>query len=476
MHYFLYPFILCLIPVHSLYAQNLSEISKRDYFQVFAIIEMILVLGFAFLFYLTGSFSHAALLLSVNFFLLFYANYLFIANVSLYKRCQYYCKKTYSSCYLIFCGALSLFLYIFLHNIDLLILNKILFYSSICLTGFIFLDIFQKLNISMDARIDNEYKEKLEKNAEDYPDIYHILLDSHAGFLNKKYYDSSFKEGLESRGFKIYPEFKSNYPLTHLSAPSMFNMEYIHNLFKGQKYFPSTITYPLYANNLVHNKLKVMGYECKIFVDKLLENIFFQNANKTSNTRENQLLKLVIYHSIIKAAFRIKTIDGYSRFDSLMESFLEDSNEGNSPKYRFMHTLAPHRPYYFDEKGARVDRSQLADDSKYFGYLKYVDEKVLDAIDKIKSKMRPNSIIIIHSDHGLMSSDTPFNILCAVYFPNYEESSCLSENSSLVNLFRCLFNKVFSCDYEILEDKFFTMLGTPISSSEDKDVVNEAAL
>lgn len=475
MPYILYPLILCVIPLHSLYAQNLSEISRDNYFNVLGVIELILVLGYGLLYLITQDFGVAALLLCLNFFLLFYANYFFVGLFTPYKRIQNIYKKVYSISYIFLCGLLSLVLYFVCRHFNLIILNKIMFYSSITLLLFIFLDIFQKISISKEAISFHDINNKVDVQKDSLPDIYHILLDSHTGFAHEEYCDNTFKNALIDRGFDIYENFMSNYPLTHLSVTSMFNMTYIHNLLKNQNYFPSTITYPLYANNLVFKQLKNKGYECNIYMDRLLQNVFFRHNIKMRRLSENQLLKLVIYHSIIKSAAYtyIRTNDGSERFKELLDAFIEDE-VNDSPQYRFMHTLAPHSPYYYDENGAKLDSAKFHDDSNYFSYMKYIDKNIVELIDKIKFKMKDNSIILIQGDHGLLHTKTSWNVLCAVYFPNAKDKGCIPKNGTLVNLFRYLFNRLYSSDYEILGDSFYNHIGNPLAEKPNSDVLERS--
>ena len=43
----------------------------------------------------------------------------------------------------------------------------------------------------------------------------------------------------------------------------------------------------------------------------------------------------------------------------------------------------------------------------------------------------------------------------AVHYPDEQIKNILPENGTLVNFFRCILNKYFGTDFEILEDKFY---------------------
>ena len=455
MPYVLYPLILCLIPIHSLYAQNITEVSKNNYISLLSMIEAILALGFFTLNFLFNNLNISAVILCINFFLLLYANYIFIALFSTYKRHKLKYKTGYSLVYIFLCGIISFFIAGLLRKFDFEFTNKFLFYTSLTITCFIILDIFQRQSTSKKAILSQETTIKNTNKINEIPDIYHIILDAHSGFANEELCDSTFKEALEERGFHVYENFMSNYTQTYLSLPSLLNMDYIDNLLGDQnQYYHSTTTYPLYPDNIVWKQLKTIGYECNIYVAKILENIFHNHKLKMESKKDNQLLNLIIFSSILKSAFNFKKDDYSNNFADLLEAYSKDSVK-NHPQYRFLHALAPHLPYFFDENGCKLNHNKYFDDNNYNSYMKYVDKNIIQLIDKIKSKMKQNSIIIIHSDHGRHYSDSIWNVLCAIYFPNKEDHTCIPTDGTLVNLFRYLFNKIYSTEYKILDNLFY---------------------
>lgn len=456
MPYIIYPLLLCLIPVILSYAENQSEISNECFLKALIGISTIILSGFTILYFITRNLNISALLLSVNFFLLLYANYIFIGLFSKYKRTKKTYNITYSVSYIILCTILSISLYYLLKNFNLALLNKIMFYISSGLIFFIVLDIFNKANISITAIKEKSDETSLKKTDISYPDIYHIILDAHSGFANPEICDEEFKVALEERGFNIYKNFKSNYPQTHLSVPSMFNMDYIHNILKNQNTYPPAVTYPLYAQNLVHDELEKMGYKTSIFMNKLLQNIFTKNKLKINFHQDNQLKNILIFSSLIKSTFCLKSDDSSNNFEELINVFA-NSEITDSPQYKFVHTLAPHSPYYFDKDGKKRTYFELHDIKNYYEYMLYVDKSIIKLIDNIKSKMKKNSIIIIHSDHGREYSQSKWNVLLAVYFPEDKLKDAIPQNGSLVNLFKYLFNELFCRNYEISEEIFYKL-------------------
>lgn len=147
-----------------------------------------------------------------------------IAVFSRYKRNKLSYRLVYSLLYIIGCIFLSSSLCFILKEHNLILINKILFYGPSIITFFIFFDIIGKQNITKQAIKKQYYEFKNINTNNPKPDIYHILLDSHEGFSDKNYCDEEFKIALKDRGFYIYENFKSNYPTTSFSIPSMFNM------------------------------------------------------------------------------------------------------------------------------------------------------------------------------------------------------------------------------------------------------------
>lgn len=476
MLYLLYPIILGMIPVHTLYAQNLSEISKESYLKVSVSIITIIVLGYSLLYLINRDISLSALLSCINFFLLLYANYFYIGMFSSYNRKLNAHRKIFAISYITICIIFSLILYIALKEVSLDCFNKIAFYISVTLTLFIFLDIHNKSEISKQA-INTQLDSTNLKNERSYisnffkPDIYHIILDAHDGFSYPETCDKEFKKALEDRGFHIYENYRANYNYTSLSLPSMFNMDYIHNLIKNQNSYNRAITYPLYAKNFVFNEFKELGYNCNLYINKMCQHIFSKENQNTKINIDIELKKLLSFSSIIHIIFSENYYRYPNDFTDMLDIYSKFKND-EVPNYRFMHLMAPHRPYYFDEFGNKLPQSEHINNKNYFSYMKYVDKHIISLIDKIKSKMKENSIILLHSDHPY-NRGKEFNILCAAYFPERDDYKCIEENGTLVNLFRYIFNKKLLTNYKILDDKFYlcNYLGDILAEVKDTDII-----
>ena len=125
--------------------------------------------------------------------------------------------------------------------------------------------------------------------------------------------------------------------------------------------------------------------------------------------------------------------------------------------------MLPHAPFIYDSEGNNVSRDPnlKVDKEGYLDQLIFAERKILELIDSIQ-KRSPESVIILHSDHGFRAAVNQanptdedlirgFNNISAVYFPDKDIS--FPGKLSLVNLYRIFFNAYFNTDYEMLDDR-----------------------
>lgn len=458
--YFLYPLILFLIPVHAAFANNYMEIPKKDYIKTLVFMEIVVGLLFSACLYLIKNPSLAALIFSLNFAYLLNANIAYIAFFSEYKRSQIryftlFC--IYSVCFL---SLINFIIYFVLKNVGLNLFDAVMFWGSLIITGFIAADVLPKLPKSI--KVVDIKKDKINENL---PDIYHIMLDAHAGFSFEDECDDYFKNELEKRGFKNYINFKSNYKVTANSLPSIFNMDYVQNFIKPQKKdcYTNKIAFPFYANNKVFDVLNRYGYKFNIYTHSCFNFLVESNKNildfgETFVIGGNSIVKVLYFNSIFFLLYKVFMYK--NPVNEIFAAFLRGiKKKYDRPVYHYMHVLAPHPPYFTDEKGRVLGTWCYGNDKYYFGYLKYIDKLTLQLIDKINAERKPNSLIIVHSDHNIRRNDNDkfynFNILMSLLLPDKSDYQDFDKITSLVNLFRVIFNKYLGKSYEILEDKYY---------------------
>ncbi len=476
--YKLFPLILCLIPVHSFYAQNIGEISFKSYIDAIIKLSLLIICGVYVFNLLTLNINSANLLFSLTFFALINAGYLFISMFSNYQRTLKKVRYFFIGTYLLFlCFILGFLYYLFvLYTTVSILISKIAFAVSLFITFFILLDIVKKLislkNISNKAeQEDLQFDENLkieDINIEDCPDIYHIILDSHSGFSNSKYSDEYFKSELEKRGFNICKGVRSNYNLTGMSIPSFLNFNYVDDFFPEREQ-PAQIKkmWVYYEKCKLFKILKKIGYKfvcvySNIFFSFISHNYIEKNdfINKAI-FKTNPIIALIFIFSLLNILSIKNFQTSYSNPNVILSIFNNACLKTyKQPTFYYMHLLAPHYPYLKDENGNDIPLTEQSNLKYYMPYQKYINKQFLKNIDTIKKKMKKNSLIFLHSDHSIVFdgiSNNVYNILFAIYSPKEELKTCIPNNSTLVNMYRYLFNKVFNSHFKILPNRYFLL-------------------
>ena len=122
------------------------------------------------------------------------------------------------------------------------------------------------------------------------------------------------------------------------------------------------------------------------------------------------------------------------------------------PKFVFIHILATHPPFVFNELGNSVSPYEIDERDGYIKQAKYINNKIIESAKIIISQSETPPIIIIQADHGLFSSnpDWRFGILNAYFLPG--KNDLLYPTITPVNTFRLVFNNYFRTDYQLLPD------------------------
>ena len=170
--------------------------------------------------------------------------------------------------------------------------------------------------------------------------------------------------------------------------------------------------------------------------------------------------------------------------------FLKDFVPGNKPVFVNMHIMVPHSPFIFRHDGSRPKYFESAfgkfeDKDKFVEQVRFASSEIIKILDNIKAN-DPNAIIIVQADHGYGGDDDikylnrnsaaalddrreqippsyyldqRFGILSAIYSPI---SLGIKENSTPVNLFRFIFNRLFNENNDYLPDSsYFALIKQP---------------
>lgn len=329
------------------------------------------------------------------------------------------------------------------------------------------------------------------KATEALPDVYYIVLDGYgrSDVLDELYgFDNSdFVRALESRGFIMPEESRSNYPKTALSVASSLNMDYVQSLapqLKDQIFW--WLMTPLIKHNHVRANLESLGYRSvAIATDWGITNNttvdeYHMPASIMLNDFESFYIAKTPLAAFLPALKKFAFVPDFETHgDLILYNFTTLNNIADQPgpKFVFAHILAPHPPFVFGADGVRLqpdypfsfnDGSDFRDDPEVYrdGYteqVQFINKQIIPLIDSILDSTDVPPIIILQADHGPgMLTDFKslentclkerFSVFAAYHLPGMNPSDIPSDITP-VNLFRIIFNQYFSAELPMLESR-----------------------
>lgn len=346
------------------------------------------------------------------------------------------------------------------------------------------------------------------KASGDTPDIFYIILDGYGGesMLREIHNieNSEFIQELEARGFIVPSDSKSNYPRTILSLASSLNMQYLDSISSSMQ--DSPLWWPL-TGTIMDNEtikyLRVNGYTVANTASNWdyttlpdAEHVFNPFLIYLNKFEEYQIQQtnLSFLNSIENIGISVPTYSNHRKTVLYALDSMREIAELPSPKFAFVHIVSPHPPFVFDAQGNEVtpDYPFTLSDSKHLlappshyrdGYaeqLKFINQKVLTAVDAILENSKKPPIIIIQGDHGpgiyvehgsieKTCLYERYSILNAYYLPGIKNID-IPADISPVNTFRIIFNHYFSENLEILPNRqYFYKEGLTFQFTEVTD-------
>ena len=311
------------------------------------------------------------------------------------------------------------------------------------------------------------------------PDVYLILLDEYPGEKSLRdsfnYDNTDFCNFLRSQDLNQIP-ITANYNYTRFCMSSMLNLDYVKNDYNPLKpiaidFFKrvveiknasvfkifDTLGYTIHNNSMfdIQDQKTDLEPNSLLIENKMFSNRFISNISPFFYEKKLSFLPS-IYHKDFYA-----TRDHNS--DAKRKLLADFKTNYSSPIFSYTHILSPHSPYYYDSLGNMNSFAQITSEDLtifkdlFISQLKYANNFTKEIILKAKQD-KPNSIIILMSDHGFRSyynSSFPikanFDNICWVYFPN-KNYGTVNQNFTSVNLFRYLFNNQFNQQLPYLKD------------------------
>jgi len=157
------------------------------------------------------------------------------------------------------------------------------------------------------------------------------------------------------------------------------------------------------------------------------------------------------------------------------------------PIFAYVHIMAPHRPFVFDENGLSVNVRYSKEDidgltKAYLSQLKFINGKTEEVVDQLLSNSKDPPIIVIQSDHGarLVPENSTreesiiirFGNFNAYYFPQSDHDLDL-KTVTPVNTFRLIFNNYFDGEYELLDNALYTKKAELSGFTNATDIVRD---
>jgi hypothetical protein len=299
------------------------------------------------------------------------------------------------------------------------------------------------------------------------PDIYYIVLDAYTRsdvMKNKFGYDNSlFINSLQDMGFYVAECSQSNYAMTSLSLASTLNMDYLQNLSDAYQPETNSLLYAFQAlnPNALRTTLTDAGYKTITFASGFTwiewrdaDYFISPDGNKVS---EFEVVVLLSTYARILHDFGIVDLtdihaEHYRQRTRLVLNSFDKLLNLPSPKFVFIHIIAPHPPYGLDEDGNNVIPNQVDDLTGYQNQAKFISSAILPQLQKLINKSPNPPVIILQGDHGRLGSDPEniMTILNAYYLPEHVDH--LYPSISPVNSFRVVLNSYFGTNFPLLED------------------------
>ena len=308
------------------------------------------------------------------------------------------------------------------------------------------------------------------------PDIYYIILDGYgrADVLNNEYgYDNSgFLNTLRGLGFVIAECSQSNYAQTQISLATTLNFNYLDAL--SDRFTPGsddrTGLDTLIHRSAARQSLEKAGYKTVAFATGFLA---------TEWTDADYFLgpgyswgELSEFEALLMETTLVRLIQDGNRFGMQTagsERFRErtlfaldqmaDLSYIESPKFVFVHIIAPHPPYVFGPTGGPVEPAKVGTTrteegaSHYRDQAIYISSRMQEIVPRLITNSATPPIIIIQGDHGPTVASSPrsrMSILNAYFLPG--ASTSIPSTITPVNTFRLILNTYFGQDLEYLDD------------------------
>jgi hypothetical protein len=475
--YAFHPFLIGIFPFLALLAKNFSQVIPLLTLRAFILTAIFIIITFWILRKIIHEQNRAALILSVSF--IFFSTYGhvydFLEGKSLFG---FVLGRHLVLAPLWLVVWVALLLLIFKSKSDLEIISRIFNAISVFLVCISLMQIsWQWIRTPRTQSEKPAINENLQVST-DMPDVYYIILDAYSREdMLQKYHHldiSNFVETLEKMGF-IFPSCtQSNYSITALSLASSLNMNYVEEI--SPDIVQQNLDWGNFSDPIIHsivrNEFEQLGYsfvsfETGISWDEITDADIYYTRQKSPflqmlnfrQVTEFEVLYLrttalrVLDELRAKMGFQLTTNiqtpqqDHYDRILYVLDQ-LENSSTIESPKFIFLHIMAPHGPWVIGTNGEYAFTND--EKSGYANEVLFLNSQLPAILQKIIENSTHPPVIILQGDHGYYNEER-MAILNAYYLPG-DGKDDLYSGITPVNTFRVIFNHYLGGNYELLPD------------------------
>lgn len=318
------------------------------------------------------------------------------------------------------------------------------------------------------------------------PDIYYIILDGYTRsdvMMNDYGYDNSpFIDSLHGMGFYVAECSQSNYAMTSLSLSSSLNMDYLQNM--SDVFQPEEddllYTFKLLEPNALRATLTGAGYETDAFASGFTW-IEWRNADHFLSPNKEGITEfevVVLFSSYARVLYDFSIVnledihaEHYRERTRFVLDHFDELLKLPSPKFVFIHIIAPHDPFGFDENGNNVSPDKINTLTGYANQSRFIGAAIVPQIQKLIDGSANPPVIILQGDHGRLGSgpDHQMKILNAYYLPGHTPGE-LYPSISPVNTFRVVLNSYFGAKLPLLEDVSYY---SPLTNKYDFTLISD---
>jgi len=322
------------------------------------------------------------------------------------------------------------------------------------------------------------------------PDVYFIVLDAYgrADVLDRVYdFTGGLGDTLPGLGFYVADESTANYNTTLHSISSALNFDYLQDIVPNASSRSDIQTLKrLVCDNAVRQTLRPLGYEFVAYASGYYWTECPDAARYLAPPRGvSEFEVAVLNRSPLRIiAARLPALSPFRLHRERVLDFFESLPaiaDDPAPTFVFAHMVTPHHPFVFGADGEDVspyerefrfgDRGGATLDTApgersrhyieaYRAQLGYVSKRLEAAIAEILRRSPSPPIIVVQGDHGPNSLNGPldvrerFPILNAYHLPN-GGAERLYASISPVNTFRVILDRYFGARYDLLPDRSY---------------------